>query len=330
MKMDNAKIKKILDNYAKGRASEADRERLINWYKSVSDHKANSFLDHLGDLVDSMGEEELNKLEERLLAVEKNTAKTKSIQRNTYMMRFAKIAAVLVVFLVAIFLVFINTKRECVDTIEYRAMVGEIKEVVLPDKSTVILNSMSVLQVPTEFDPDRRTVKLSGEAFFEIKRDKSRPFLVETVNGLEVLVLGTSFNVKDYNNCSKAKVAVATGKVSVGKDGQSFMRITKGQQVSYGKKSGKFAFSEVREVKSWVEGKFIFSENSLYEVANVLNRSFKQQVDISHSVDKGLLIKGTFNKEQGLEEIVEILCSLHGLTYKTVDNKIFIRNQIEK
>lgn len=87
------------------------------------------------------------------------------------------------------------------------------RTVVLQDGSSIILQPQSFIQVPKDFIGDQREVYLTGEAFFEVKRDPSKPFLVHT-NDIITRVLGTSFNVRGFEN-EDVTVRVKTGKVSV-------------------------------------------------------------------------------------------------------------------
>jgi len=85
-----------------------------------------------------------------------------------------------------------------------------IFEQILPDGTKVFLNQNSTLITSADFNDENRTVTLQGEAYFEVKRDENRPFIIKA-NGTEVRVLGTSFNVKAYNK--QVRVAVTSGKV---------------------------------------------------------------------------------------------------------------------
>jgi transmembrane sensor len=83
-------------------------------------------------------------------------------------------------------------------------------EQTLPDGTKVFLNQNSTLTSAADFNNETRTVTLTGEAYFDVKRDETRPFIIKA-NGTEVRVLGTSFNVRAYNN--RVSVAVTSGKV---------------------------------------------------------------------------------------------------------------------
>ena len=91
---------------------------------------------------------------------------------------------------------------------------GEHKQVTLPDGTVVHLNAGTVMRYPTEFTSDIRLVEMEGEAFFNVMRDEGKPFIVRTRQA-DVKVLGTSFNVKAYQEDELMAVSVRTGKVEV-------------------------------------------------------------------------------------------------------------------
>jgi len=123
--------------------------------------------------------------------------------------RMVKIAAIAIIFLGITFLAsyLINT-----GSISQVAAKGEKKTILLPDGSLVFLNSKSSISYSKDFK-NKRELKLTGEAYFEVKKNPERPFLVETEK-IKTRVLGTSFNIKAYKN-SQTMVSVNTGKVEV-------------------------------------------------------------------------------------------------------------------
>ncbi|SDE22387.1 FecR family protein [Dyadobacter soli] len=106
------------------------------------------------------------------------------------------------------------------------ATTNNTTEQLLPDGTKVFLNYNSKLTYPANFTGDLRTVSLQGEAFFDVKPDAAHPFVIQA-NGTEIRVLGTSFNVKAYNE-APVRVDVATGKVRVTKDAHR-VELVKGQ-----------------------------------------------------------------------------------------------------
>ena len=114
------------------------------------------------------------------------------------------------------------SEEEEVGLVSFTAPVGQKAEVSLPDGTKVWLNSGTKLRYPVKFAGDVRFVELSGEAYFDVKRDEALPFVVKTSRS-EVMVLGTEFCVKDYVN-QVNQTTLVSGSVSV-KDfrGQSYV-----------------------------------------------------------------------------------------------------------
>ena len=106
---------------------------------------------------------------------------------------------------------------------------GEHKQVTLPDGTVVHLNAGTVMRYPTEFTSDIRLVEMEGEAFFNVMRDEGKPFIVRTRQA-DVKVLGTSFNVKAYQEDELMAVSVRTGKVEVDMP-ESVMRLLPNEQI---------------------------------------------------------------------------------------------------
>ncbi|OJV13419.1 MAG: iron dicitrate transport regulator FecR [Dyadobacter sp. 50-39] len=134
-------------------------------------------------------------------------------------------AAAMIAILVAAFGWFFLIADKTPESVEV-ATANNTTEQLLPDGTKVFLNYNSKLTYPENFTGDLRTVSLQGEAFFDVKRDAAHPFVIQA-NGTEIRVLGTSFNVKAYNE-SPVRVDVATGKVRVSKDAHR-VELVKGQ-----------------------------------------------------------------------------------------------------
>jgi len=148
--------------------------------------------------------------EQKVIALKQRSAK-----RNKFILR---IAAVLLVALVSVMTFrFIDGDQE-IEAPAYASETtdGEAKEVVLPDGSTVWLNANSKLEWAADFKGDKRRVRLTGEAFFEVTKNPEKPFQIETAS-TRTTVLGTSFSLRENADGSGRKLVVNTGKVAYAK-----------------------------------------------------------------------------------------------------------------
>lgn len=152
-------------------------------------------------------------------------------------------------------------------------------EVILPDGTTVLLAAGSKIEYPESFDGARtREVKLSGMARFNVKPDKSKPFIVQA-EGLKTKVLGTVFDVRSYHGMSPT-VTLYSGRVSVEADGGRRPAILKpGQQAVFGGKLGTTVSSaDVRAADGWTHGMFVFDDARLQDVVNEIGSWYNKSV----------------------------------------------------
>lgn len=153
---------------------------------------------------------------------------------------------------------------------------GKKTRIKLPDGTMVKLNSGSYLEYPEHFGKERR-IKLIGEAFFDVKRDTSRPFIVESEN-LNVRVLGTSFNVRAFPYDDSYSVAVASGLVSVTDQRKSksnmSMQLQANEMVIYEHNSGNFRKKtfDSDHYFAWKNGVLDFQKADFEEIIKRLER----------------------------------------------------------
>ena len=190
----------------------------------------------------------------------------------------------------------------------------------LPDKSTVWMHSQSSISYPKEFDSDKRIVTFSGEGFFDITKDKSRPFSIRS-GELVIRVLGTSFNVKAPVKNKVFQVSVVTGRVEVSAPGkeqkQQLVVLQPKQEAFFETGSRRLVFSPVpvhskKEIYEPVT--VVFKETPLNRAADQLEKRFDINIRLSNPEIASCLVTGDFEKEP-LPAIMEMLCNSLEATY---------------
>ena len=176
-------------------------------------------------------------------------------------------------------------------------------QVVLADGTKVWLNSASRLIYPQSFMGKERRVVLSGEAFFDVTHDAERPFVVET-SRMNVKVLGTRFNVNDYDDNEEVSTTLVNGSVEIISGDQQAFRLVPGEQ-AYGKENE----LEKREVNvrlytSWIDGKFLFNNTELEEIAKQISRWYDVEIFFSSESVKKVRFTGAIVKFKPLEDLV--------------------------
>lgn len=177
-------------------------------------------------------------------------------------------------------------------------------QLVLPDGTRVWLNAASKLKFPSSFAQlaDRK-VELSGEAYFEVKKDKKRPFKVEAARQ-EVEVLGTHFNVNAYAEGSATKTTLLEGSVKLKYNAKDYL-LSPGQQAVVGA-AVRIGDVDTEEVIAWKNGNFVFADSDIKSVMNVLSRWY--DIDV---VYEGSITPVGFNAEISREKtLIQVLKAL--------------------
>jgi len=207
---------------------------------------------------------------------------------------------------------------------------GEQLCVILPDGSTARLNSQSSIQFPEKFSTDHRNVKLTGEAFFEVSKDPTRPFIIQT-NQVTTTVLGTSFNVKAFDD-NEIAITVATGRVKVEThtgNGVGQVFLNPNERAICCKKESTIKVEEVnsKDYYAWTEGIIRFNNDSLEEVIRTLVRWYNKPIKIQGLAPVRSRIKGSF-KDKNLNMVLDGLCFMYKLNYRVnEDNSITITSR---
>jgi len=195
--------------------------------------------------------------------------------------------------------------------------IPEVKlfKVILPDGSVVWLNSKSTLSYPTSFKADSRTVSLDGEGYFDITKDKSRPFRVN-VNGMSINVTGTQFNVKAYKEDANVSATLVEGKISIGyknkNGGEQEYKLKQGEQSVLDKENGNIDVKEVNTsiYTSWKEGIYFFDKQRLEDIMKDLERWYGLEVIFKDNNARNKVLSGKLNREETPEELLNTFAKM--------------------
>ncbi len=181
---------------------------------------------------------------------------------------------------------------------------------VLSDGTRVIVNSMTKLVYPVSFTGDKREITLEGEAYFEVFKDKSKPFIVR-IKGLQVEVLGTSFNVKAYPDDKQSFTTLVEGKVKLNSVLQtSVVQILEPDQQAVFDPSTSAIFAQkvdARQFIQWITGKYTFTNQPLDEMMKTLARWYDFNYQFEEASLKNIRFEGGLNKYQSIDPILEII-----------------------
>ena len=236
-------------------------------------------------------------------------------------------AAASVILLFAIGLVFKNELYQIAYQYEiaynsYDSPLGERTQVILPDSSIVYLQSNSKISIPLNFE-DNRSVKLTGEAFFDVVKNDLRPFQIETKNQVTT-VLGTSFNIRS-NPEHPDRVSVKTGKVNVMvKNSNQEINIIPGQQITVeDNQLNVTSFSNQDELFGWIEGKLVFDKASVNTIKSKIESWYGVKVKLGNLDSTAIQLTGTYHNTS-LDDLLKLISYSTDLRYKANDKEVLL------
>jgi transmembrane sensor len=184
---------------------------------------------------------------------------------------------------------------------------GQTYPLLLGDGSKITLNSESSISYPVAFTGDLREVRITGEVFFEVAHDASKPFIVSAGN-MVLQDLGTSFNVNAYSDEDAVKATLVEGSILV-KKGIHKKIIKPGQQAQVLPDDIKVTEVDVDKITAWKQGYFKFKEDKLSEAMKNIARWYN--IDVVFEGDaKNVEISGDINRGSNLSEVLKILSLL--------------------
>ena len=220
-----------------------------------------------------------------------------------------------------------NVKDTFAD-ISVEAPLGSKTKLYLPDGTLVWLNAGSRMTYSQGFGVDNRKVELEGEGYFEVKRNEKIPFFVKTKD-LQLQVLGTKFNFRDYPEDHEVVVSLLEGKVGL----NNLLReekeavLSPDERAVLNKANGLLTVESVTasNASQWADGYLFFDEELLPDIAKELERSYNVKIHIANDSLKTFRFYGNFvRREQNIQEVLEALASTEKMQYKIEERNITI------
>ncbi|MEQ6120442.1 FecR domain-containing protein [Reichenbachiella sp. MALMAid0571] len=247
---------------------------------------------------------------------------------------YSRVAAIILLPLV--FILGFYTKVEMnqinreISYAEIIAPLGSRINFTLPDGSSGWLNSGSSLKYPIIFT-DTRDVELAGEAFFDVVKNKHKPFNVKT-SDLNISVLGTQFNVTAYGGDANSDVVLESGKVVLNRKGSDqFVEMKPDERVVYNSDQKVLKKSKVNSKKysSWKEGKLVFRNDPIDEVVKRLSRWYNVDIEVNQNPNSDFRLRATFENEE-IEEVMRLLKLTFDIDYKFEERTTDKNGKFEK
>lgn len=197
---------------------------------------------------------------------------------------------------------------------------GQISKVILPDSSTIWLNSGTTIKYNNKFGQSNRDISLVGQAFLDVRKNKNLPLIVSS-GDLQVKVLGTRFDVCAYPDEKNIQVVLESGRIELSntKDKSFQLKLNPGEMADYEQVSGDIKIKEIsrRDYVDWKEGELVFRDSPLIDVIKQLERKF----DIQVIIENYSVYKAKFNakfRNESLEEVLDYIQFSCHINYRLI------------
>lgn len=184
--------------------------------------------------------------------------------------------------------------------------------IILADGTKVWLNALSTLKFPVSFSENNRKVYLTGEAYFEVAKDQTKPFLVEVSNSI-VEVLGTHFNINSYDTEWRATLFEGSIKVR-NQHGSEFL--SPGQEANIVGDKIEISKANIKKATAWRNEEFYFENEPMYNILMELSRWYDFEIVHDGQNDDGKHYSGSIRRTLELPKVLKVLNSLSGYQFR--------------
>lgn len=326
------KIFEALSSILNGNPSDEEKSLFDKWISENEAHKKT--FEYLSGIKAEQKSEVIKWDKEKIWNITQGKIRENRFRKTLTLWRSIA-ASVAILFLVSTFFFLYSgfPTMNKVATIKTETPYGITTMVELSDGSVIYLNAGSELQYPAVFNKDERKVILSGEAYFDISKNKEKPFIVE-VGGIDIKVLGTKFNVQSYYDDSEIVTTLIEGSVSLRDSDkpthQDKIILKPNNKAVFNKRLKHFQIKPVNDASayiSWLKGNYFFEDEQFLSIIKKLERGFNVNIKVDVEKLQNEKYTGMFDNNESLEEIIDIMKLKRGFDYYTLKDTLHIINK---
>lgn len=251
------------------------------------------------------------------------------------LLNYSRVAAIVLPFAITIAVLgYYNqiklVEQQVAEVCKITVPMGGKAQFFLPDSSQVWLNAGSSIEYPLNFAKEKRDVKLSGEAFFDISKDPNRPFIVNTQK-MDVHVLGTSFNLSAYDNDPFVSTTLVTGKISAKLKGRNKeIEIIPGQRLMLCNDNMSYKITRIDTslYTDWRKGKMRFERTPLNEALRKLARWYDVPIEVGTGDLADLTLTATITLEP-IDKVLKLMSVALDIDYRK-EGRVIILSKKKK
>lgn len=288
--------KDLLVRFFEGSASLQEEMQIRKWMEASPENYQAFFKERkLFDTMTLLTEEDDNSRSDKLL-----------VFKGGWFRKLVEMAAVVAITIgITVFCQQYSDNRQLLAMQKIMVPAGQRISLELSDGTMVWLNSRTKIEYPASFVGDDRTVKLDGEAYFEVSKDVHKPFIVETAKG-NIEVLGTKFNVEAYSEDNTFTTALMEGSVKVMRGNMQYM--LRPNQLAY-LRNGKMNIALIEDFNlyRWREGLICFKDESFPNIVKKFEKYYGVDIRIENSTVVNYRCTGKFRQSDGVLYALRVL-----------------------
>lgn len=332
--MDEINYISLLDRFMRGETSPEEENLLLQWFRTTeAKNEIGEFYRHRWE--ESAGMEMSQEQQERILSQLRTriqvTDKKQTVKKLYFLDRWLPYAAAILLCLgVGLTSYYFTRNAFDRDYKEYRVSAdkGQRSTVTLPDGTVVWLNSHTEVIYSNEYGAKDRVVSLTGEAYFEVAKDKEQRFIVKA-GEMEIEALGTSFNVKAYKEDKEIITTLFEGKVKATAEEDEAI-LYPNHFAAFDREEHKLIYGVDENAfyaRMWRENELAFDRNTLEEIAILLNRMYSVHIEFESEKIKQYHFSGVI-KNNSLDNVIEIISLTAPITYDSLGDTIRISGKV--
>jgi ferric-dicitrate binding protein FerR (iron transport regulator) len=324
----NKYIGKIIDLYTSSEINEPAKREFHKWL--VNGEYSREKRDALLCLWDNSDNLLTKEAYSSLLSLQTKYYSLRTKRRREKLAFLRYVAAIALVAILSSIYFFPNKAYVETNFVEHFSETGKYESVILPDGSAIYANSGTIILYPESYGENTRTVYISGEANFDVRKNPDIPFIVKS-KGFSVTALGTEFDVSSYPDDVCFKTTLISGSVKVqSSDSPEEYILKENEQFVYriDTKQNKVVQANIYEATAWQRGELIFRGSTIKEVLNVLERKYAVSFQFRSNIFNDDKYNFKFRKETSLSDIMEIIKEVaDDFDYKQIKDSYYINSK---
>lgn len=317
----------MLDRFLQSGISGQEEKDLFEWFRTPGAKKElfPVYQERLENASDQLDNEIQQRMLDRIGFKIKEAEQARQIRKLSLRYRIVQVAAACLLVCFGLSFYFLQgrqsfSSKDLVVTVDR----GQKASLELPDGTLVWLNSDTKMNYNDTYNHKKRMIKLDGEAYFEVAKDKDKPFIVQ-VDDMEIEALGTAFNVKAYATDEQISATLIEGSIAA-TSGNKRILLSPNENISYNRnthESVKTTLYNTDLTSAWRSGRIVFGGETLGEAAVMLERLYNIQIIFETEDIKGYTFLGTI-KNNSLSNVFEIMSLTVPITYAINDSSVII------